>query len=113
MAVNGRTCIDGSCRFDADKDGSFRVFGTRHFAYVTVLSPGVAEASWNEDPPTSSVQAPLGGLRRNGACWESPTVQICAWQLGGPAETSRAATSGSGSKSSRGRATTGSISSSC
>jgi len=82
MSVNGRTYIDGSCRFDADKDGSFRVFGKRHFAYVTVLSPGVAEASWNEDPPTSSAQAPLGEIRRNGACWESPSVRICAWQLG-------------------------------
>ena len=82
MTVNGKNYIDGGCRFDADPDGSFRVFGKRYFAYVNVTSPGIADASWNFDPPTSSAQAPLGELRRNGACWESPTVRICAWQTG-------------------------------
>ena len=82
LTINGRNYIDGRCQFETDQDGSFRVFGERHFAYVTVFSPGIAEGSWNSDPPRQSAQEPLGGLTRNGACWESQTVRICAWQLG-------------------------------
>lgn len=82
MTIRGRNFIDGRCQFESDKDGSFRVFGEKYFAYVNIMSRGVADASWNGNPPTQHAQEPLGELRRNGACWESNAVRICAWGLG-------------------------------
>jgi hypothetical protein len=82
MVIEGRSWIDGRCDFDADPDGSFRLLGQRWFTYVSVMSPGVAEASWNGKEAASHAQEPLGELRRNGACWESATVRICAWGPG-------------------------------
>ncbi len=82
MTVQGKTYIQGSCNFDADPDGSFRLLGQRFFAYVTVVSPGLAEASWNGTVAASHAQEPLGELRRNGACWQSATVRLCAWAPG-------------------------------
>lgn len=80
LVVKGKTYIDGQCNFEADKDGSFRIFGKDYFAYVTV-SGKTADASWNADPESMHAQAPLGTLTRKGACWVSATVQICARDL--------------------------------
>lgn len=78
LVVKGKTYIDGPCDFEQfGGDGSFRINGGAYFAYVNV-SGNSADASWNESPQSTHAQAPLGTLRRNGACWESATVQICA-----------------------------------
>ena len=82
MVIEGRSYIEGRCEFDADPDGSFRLLGQRHFTYVTVTAPGVAEAAWNGREAASHAQEPLGEVRRNGACWESPRLRICAWAPG-------------------------------
>jgi hypothetical protein len=82
MTVQGKTYIQGSCTFEADPDGSFRLLGQRFFAYVTVTAPGVAEASWNGTVAASHAQEPLGEVRRNGACWQSATARLCAWAPG-------------------------------
>ena len=80
LVVKGKTYLDGVCQFEADKDGSFRIFGKDYFAYVNVFGK-TAEASWNADPQSTHAQAPLGKLTRKGACWVSATVQICARSL--------------------------------
>jgi hypothetical protein len=80
LVVKGKTYIDGQCNFEADKGGSFRIFGKDYFAYVTVTGK-TAEASWNADPASTHAQAPLGTLTRKGACWVSATVEICARDL--------------------------------
>ncbi|HVZ52236.1 MAG TPA: hypothetical protein VG986_09735 [Pseudolabrys sp.] len=80
LVVNGKTYLDGQCLFEADKDGSFRIFGKDYFAYINVHG-GTAEASWNADPKSSHAQAPLGTLTRKGACWVNATAQICARNL--------------------------------
>ena len=87
LVVNGKTYINGPCNFEADPDGSFRIGVLRddqkipakgfYFAYVNV-SGNTAQAKWNEDPKALHADVPLGTLTRNGACWESETVQICA-----------------------------------
>ncbi len=66
LVVKGKTYLDGVCQFEADKDGSFRIFGKDYFAYVNVFGK-TAEASWNADPQSTHAQAPLGKLTRKGA----------------------------------------------
>ena len=80
MAKQGKTYIDGRCNFEADKDGSFRIFGKDYFAYVSMFE-GKADASWNADPKSTHAHSPLGELKRKGACWENATAQICAREL--------------------------------
>ena len=77
LVVEGKTYIDGKCDFEADPDGSFRIFGSTYFAYVDVTG-NTAEATWNADPKATHAHTRLGTLTRNGACWESATAQICA-----------------------------------
>jgi hypothetical protein len=86
LTVQGRTYIKGVCQFSAAADGSFQIFGKDYFAYVNVVSPGVAEASWNADPASTHAQAPLGELRQSGGCWVGKTVKICARALSPAAE---------------------------
>ncbi len=74
LVVKGKTYIDGICRFEADRDGSFRLFTDAFFAYVTVTG-ATAQASWNADPANSHADAQLGVLTRKGACWENATAQ--------------------------------------
>ena len=68
LVVKGKAYINGQCQFEADRDGSFRIFGKDYFAYVNVEGK-TAEASWNADPKSTHAQAPLGTLTRKGACW--------------------------------------------
>lgn len=79
LTVKGKTYLSGTCKYDADPDGSFRLYGKKYFTYLTVFENGTAEASWNADPKSTHAHAPLGELKRDGACWVSTTVKLCAW----------------------------------
>ena len=78
LTVRGRTYIKGVCQFTPISGGSFQISGDDYFAYVTLLSPGVAEASWNENPASTHAHAPLGRVTRNGSCWVGMGARICA-----------------------------------
>ena len=82
LKVNTDTVIDGPCDFTPlDVDGSF-IISTRDgqfFAYVTIVSRGVAEGHWNETPFATHAHTPLGTLIRNGACWSNDTASVCAY----------------------------------
>lgn len=79
LVVKGKTYISGTCKYNADPDGSFRLFGKQYFTYLSVFEDGTAEASWNADPKSTHAHAPLGALKREGACWVNATAKICAW----------------------------------
>ncbi|WP_216878788.1 MULTISPECIES: hypothetical protein [Roseomonadaceae] len=81
LTVRGQNYIRGICQFSPMQGGSFQISGGDRFAYVTVIAPGVAEASWNEDPAATHAQAPLGRLTRSGACWVGAEARICARSL--------------------------------
>lgn len=80
LVVKGKTYIDGQCNFEADPDGSFRLFDKTYFVYVNV-SGKTADATWNEDPKATHAHSPLGALTRKGACWVNATTEICARDL--------------------------------
>ncbi len=86
LTVKGRTYIKGVCQFSATADGSFQIFGKDYFAYVNVVSSGVAEASWNADPASTHAQTPLGEVRQSGGCWTGKAAKICARALSPAAE---------------------------
>jgi hypothetical protein len=107
IKISGKTWLNGPCDYEQESDGSFTVTDPKMliacdvddngkadasddcsgaetvmlkkgaFAYVTIMSKGVAEASWNEGNSIRA-QAPLGELKRNGACWSNKKVTICA-----------------------------------
>jgi hypothetical protein len=81
FAFEGETYIDGPCDFKPAAGGSFRIEASGYLVQVDVTG-NTAEGSWNGDVRASHLQHPLhmdGVLKRQGACWESPGVQICAW----------------------------------
>lgn len=80
LVVKGKTYIEGACQFEADPDGSFRIFGKDYFAYVNVTGK-TAEATWNGAAKASHAHEPLGALTRKGACWENATAKVCARAL--------------------------------
>jgi hypothetical protein len=66
--------------YDADKDGSFRLFGDKYFVYLNMLEKGVAGASWNGKSQASHAQEPLGeDFKHKGGCWVGKDAEICAW----------------------------------
>ncbi|MEN9424433.1 MAG: hypothetical protein RL122_1816 [Pseudomonadota bacterium] len=80
LKVKGKTYLNGTCRYDADKDGSFRLFGDKYFVYLTMLDKGLAGAAWNASPDSSHAQALLGeDFKRKGGCWIGKSAEICAW----------------------------------
>ncbi|MBW6398615.1 hypothetical protein KPL78_12190 [Roseomonas sp. HJA6] len=86
LTVGGRTYIKGVCQFTPESDGSFQISGGDYFAYVNVTSPGVAEASWNENPASTHAHTRLGPVTRSGACWVGTGTRICARALSQAAE---------------------------
>jgi hypothetical protein len=84
LTVDGKSFTNGDCDFEAlGKDGSFILRAKSGiFVYVTVNAPGVADASWNEQPSSTHAQAPLGEVRQQGACWSNKRTILCAWQPG-------------------------------
>jgi hypothetical protein len=82
VQVGKQTVIDGPCDFTPlDAAGSFTVSAkdAKFFAYVTVVSPGVAEGHWNEIPFANHAHTPLGTLIRDGACWRNEQASVCAY----------------------------------
>jgi hypothetical protein len=77
FSVEGKTYLNGRCNFEADPDGSFRIWDNVHTVYVNV-DGNTAEASWNKNPKSLHADSPLGMLKRKGACWENAKAQICA-----------------------------------
>jgi hypothetical protein len=80
FTVAGKTYLNGRCNFEADPDGSFRLWDDVHTVYVNV-DGDAAEASWNKNPKSFHADSPLGTLTRKGACWQNATAQICARSL--------------------------------
>lgn len=79
LKVKGKTYLKGTCIYDADKDGSFRLFGDKYFVYLNLLEKGVAGASWNGTSQTSHAQELLGeDFKLKGGCWVGKNAEICA-----------------------------------
>ncbi|NVO24371.1 hypothetical protein [Donghicola mangrovi] len=78
LTVRGSTYIKGQCQFFASQGGSFRIQNEDYFADVAVEGKNTALASWNGGKGVSHGGAPLGTLRREGACWTAPGTRICA-----------------------------------
>lgn len=82
LEVGGQSYIDGPCSFEllSRDGGSFKIMGNSgdYFAFVYVEEDGGATAHWNEIAGADRAHTPLGSLRRDGACWISDTVRICA-----------------------------------
>jgi hypothetical protein len=80
LKVKGKTYLKGTCMYDADKDGSFRLFGDKYFVYLNMLEKGVAGASWNGTEQASHAQELLGeDFKLKGGCWVGKDAEICAW----------------------------------
>lgn len=80
FTVEGKTYINGRCSFEADPDGSFRMWDNVHTVYLNV-DGDKAEATWNKIPGSFHADSPVGTLTRKGACWVNATAEICARSL--------------------------------
>lgn len=79
LKVKGKTYLKGTCIYDADKDGSFRLFGDKYFVYLNMLEKGVAGASWNGTSQASHAQELLGeDFKLKSGCWVGKDAEICA-----------------------------------
>ncbi|MFK0273023.1 hypothetical protein ACIQUG_05075 [Ensifer sp. NPDC090286] len=84
LQVKGVKYITGTCQFWPTGEGDFVLHGGDYFTYVFMSDedgPNMAIAHWNADPSSTHAHSPLGKLKRDGACWVSDTVRICAWKL--------------------------------
>lgn len=82
LQIKGVKYIAGTCKFRPIGEGNFVLQGGDYFTYVFIEDdPNMAVAHWNADPLATHAHSPLGKLARNGACWVSETVKICAWKL--------------------------------
>lgn len=84
LQVKGVKYITGTCEFRPIGGGEFVLQGKDYFAYVFKSiedGPNMAEAHWNAHPSSTHAHSPLGKLVRDGACWVSETVKICAWKI--------------------------------
>jgi hypothetical protein len=81
FVFEGDTYIDGPCDFKSSQGGSFRISANGYELDVSV-DGNTAEGHWNGDVRSTRMQHPLhldGPLKRQGACWQSAAVQVCAW----------------------------------
>lgn len=80
LQVQGKSYLKGTCMYDADKDGSFRLFGDKYFVYLNTFEDGKAGVSWNGKSQASHAQELLGeDFKRDGACWVGKQAKVCAW----------------------------------
>jgi hypothetical protein len=79
LKVKGKTYLKGTCMYEADADGSFRLFGDKYFVYLNMLEKGVAGASWNGTAQSSHADELLGeDFKLKGGCWVGKSAEICA-----------------------------------
>jgi hypothetical protein len=79
LKVQGKTYLKGTCMYEADADGSFRLFGDKYFVYLNMLEKGVAGASWNGTAQSSHADELLGeDFKLKGGCWVGKSAEICA-----------------------------------
>lgn len=81
LIIAGDQFIEGPCDFTMlDDDGSFQIMSTDglYFAQVIVTAPGEGMGYWNEDAGANHAHSPLGQLSRDGACWSTPELEVCA-----------------------------------
>jgi hypothetical protein len=81
FVFEGNTYIDGPCDFKSTAGGSFRI-SANGYELDLFVEGNTAEGHWNGDVRSTRMQHPLhmdGVLKRQGACWESPAAQVCAW----------------------------------
>ena len=79
LKVKGKTYLKGTCIYDVDADGSFRLSGDKYFVYLNMLEEGVAGASWNGKSQASRAQELLGeDFKLKGGCWVGKNAEICA-----------------------------------
>ncbi|MCQ0970121.1 hypothetical protein MLD63_06740 [Paracoccus sp. TK19116] len=83
LTIADREIFDGTCDFDGDADGSFRLTyaGDFYFVYVSVMEPGVAKGFWNGYEKNSHAHDDLGTLQREDrdrACWSNGYARVCA-----------------------------------
>ncbi|AWN45162.1 hypothetical protein DK419_01480 [Methylobacterium terrae] len=83
LSVDGRVLVDRPCDVDAMADGSF-TFNTAdrggqvdYVAFVSRTGPATAQASWNGERGATHADAPLGPVRREGACWVNTRTRLC------------------------------------
>ena len=83
LEVDGKAFIDGQCDFRplTGKSGDFQITSADglYFAYLYVEKGRNGTGHWNEEPGAGHAHTPLGPLTRDGACWKSDTVKLCAW----------------------------------
>jgi len=105
LSVNGRVVIDGKCEYDfIGNDENFSFDDTKlrthcvaydlgngqctsaskvitqkgTFGQLQVISKGKGRVFWNEGRALHA-QDDIGIVTRNGACWQSKKVKLCAW----------------------------------
>lgn len=81
LTVDGRSRIKGPCQYRPTGGGGFQISAGDYFAYLSIVGPSLAEASWNGSPRSSHAHVPLGQLKRSGACWSNQRARICARDL--------------------------------
>lgn len=82
LVVKGFEAIRGKCEFTpTNKDGSFVItsYNGKYFAYVIIISKGVAEGYWNEEPYATHAHSPIGTLYREDGCWVNDLASVCAY----------------------------------
>lgn len=83
LVIAEREAFSGTCDFDGDADGSFRLTyaGDFYFVYVSVTEPGSAKGYWNGWEKASHAHDDLGTLTRekaDPACWSNGYARVCA-----------------------------------
>ncbi|WP_347138960.1 hypothetical protein [Paracoccus sp. SSK6] len=83
LVIAERDVFDGTCDFNSDPDGSFRLTyaGQNYFVYVNVVEPGSAKGYWNGWTQESRAHDDLGTLTReekDPACWSNGYARVCA-----------------------------------
>ena len=85
LVVDGVTHVEGRCWVYPMGDGGLTLNTWTHgkpeqphFAVVAVLRPGVANASWNNDPTDTHAWDRLGEVTLQDGCWTNARVRVCA-----------------------------------
>ena len=80
LQVDGKTYINGRCKFEPSEGGGFSIYGTNKWFAVINVYDGKVMVSWNNDEgfPASHAHDDLGPLSRDGACFVGQRAKVCA-----------------------------------